>query len=170
MRKEIGKTMKRGEPLHAALKRDFEMGKANHGISAESVGSDFDLGPDAIYKLCSEGAGKLPREMKTIIAWHYSTGGFEAAKWVAAEMGCILIANPKGGQGNARLGDLCSELGDILRKHDECEADGVWTADEFAEMDREIEELISAAHAYREEKRRQVQTSGRALSLKAASR
>jgi hypothetical protein len=169
MVREIGKKMRRGEPLHAALKRDFEAGKTAFGISAESVGSDFDLGPDAIYKVCNEGAGRLPREMKTLVAWHYATGGYEALRWVAEECECLVIPKPTGDAQHAKLADLCQEFADVVRKQGEVEADGVVTTEEAEALDREIEELIAAACAYREEQRARQKRNGRAVTLKGAS-
>lgn len=157
--------MRQGEPLHAALERDFKAGQRLHGISAESVATDFGKSPEWLYKLL-HGIGALVREMKQIVAWHQSTGGIEALKWLAAECGCLVVPRPKCRSTHKKLAAVIQEFGDVVKRHGECEEDGTWTASEFAQMDREIEELLAAVCDYREHLRGRVQQNGRAATLR----
>lgn len=165
MGREIGK-LKQGEPLHAALKRDFERGKREYGISAESVGSDFGLGPDAIYKLVNEGAGRLPAEMKAVVAWHEATGGIEALKWIAAGCGCLVTRKPTGHRMEGNTGQVLHEVADLINEIGVALADNHMTAAEVARIEKEGAEAMAAIAAAMEQARLMAMSNGRAATLR----
>ena len=78
--------------LHEAMRADLEEAHTR-GVSVEYIANEFHCSDSRVYKMVR---GERPFPLHSIGRWRLVTGGDNAARWLAHELGLAYVPMPRG--------------------------------------------------------------------------
>lgn len=161
-----GVKLNMANPFHASLKASFHAYRDDLTYEGEdaatSLAGCWDKGRDWLYALLR---GEIRFPVTMLPEWIRVTGDYTPLEWICEQVGVVMVRVIPGTTSAGPAAVMVCELGELMKRTAESEADGQIDAEELHDIDALTDRVVAAVYAHRERVRRMAAQGERVTRL-----